>query len=94
VVSVLREVCDRVLKDKTVSEAVLTSRAKVSEHVPFLDISEGCLQGLLLIGATFKATIPDETDAERRELERIVAEAAMPKKKKKASPPPPPVVKA
>jgi len=79
VVSVLREVCEKVLKDKSVAESVLTQRAK----------------GMLFIGAIFKATVPDETDAERRELERIVAEAALPKKKHvKKSSPSPPVVKA
>ena len=31
-----------------------------------------CIQGLLLIGAVFKSTVPDETDEERRELERYV----------------------
>jgi hypothetical protein len=30
-------------------------------------------RGLLLLGAIFKSTIPDESDAERRELERCVA---------------------
>lgn len=29
-------------------------------------------QGLLLMGAIFKGTVPDETDEERRELERYV----------------------
>ena len=38
-------------------------------------------QGLLLIGAVFKATVPDESDEERRELERMVAEAAAGKSK-------------
>ena len=28
------------------------------------------IQGLLLIGAIFKSTVPDESDEERRELER------------------------
>ena len=36
-------------------------------------------QGLLIIGAIFKGTVPDESDEERRELERMVAEAATPK---------------
>lgn len=61
---VLREVCDRVLKEPGVSEQVLINRAK----------------GLLLCGAIFKSTVPDESDEERRELERMVAEAARPKK--------------
>jgi hypothetical protein len=50
---------------------------------------------MLYIGATFKSTIPDESDEERRELERMVAEAALPRKKAKhRNTPPPPVVKA
>lgn len=65
VTQVLREVVDRVLKEPGASEAVLVNRAK----------------GLLLIGAIFKSTLPDESDEERRELERMVAEAAKPKKK-------------
>lgn len=65
VVNVLREVCDRVLKDPTANEQELYSRAK----------------GLLFIGAIFKSTVPDESDAERRELERMVAEAAAGKSK-------------
>ncbi|PIL24651.1 transporter [Ganoderma sinense ZZ0214-1] len=62
---VLREVVDRVLKEQGVSDQVLLNRAK----------------GLLLIGAIFKSTVPDESDAERRELERMVAEAAAGKSK-------------
>jgi hypothetical protein len=38
-------------------------------------------QGIMLIGVVFKSTQPDETEEERRELERLVAEAAKPKKK-------------
>ncbi|KAH9042302.1 X-domain of DnaJ-containing-domain-containing protein [Lactarius hengduanensis] len=38
-------------------------------------------RGLLLLGAIFKSTVPDESDEERRELERMVAEVAKPKKK-------------
>jgi len=64
-VQVLREVCDQVLKDSEASETVLVNRAK----------------GLLLLGAIFKRTQPDETDLERRELERMVAEAATGKSK-------------
>lgn len=67
VVGVLREVCDLVLKEHGVPEQVLISRAKA----------------LLIIGAVFMATAPDETDQERRELERMVAEAATPKKTSK-----------
>ena len=34
-----------------------------------------------MLGAIFKGTQPDESDAERRELERMVAEAASGKSK-------------
>lgn len=37
----------------------------------------------MLIGVIFKQTQPDESEEERRELERLVAEAAKPKKKAK-----------
>lgn len=37
---------------------------------PFILFMSPCAQGLLLLGAIFKATVPDETDEERRELER------------------------
>ncbi|KZV63756.1 DnaJ-domain-containing protein [Peniophora sp. CONT] len=67
VVQVLREVVDNVLKEHGVSQQVLQNRAK----------------GLLLLGAVFKSTVPDESDEERRELERMVAEAAKPKRKAK-----------
>lgn len=60
VVQVLREVVDAVLKDTTVSDLELYNRAK----------------GLIFIGTIFKETKPDESDQERRELERMVAEAA------------------
>jgi curved DNA-binding protein CbpA len=65
VVQVLREVVDNVLKGHDVSDQELYNRAR----------------GLLLLGAIFKSTIPDESDEERRELERMVAEAAKPKKR-------------
>ncbi|PFH51826.1 hypothetical protein AMATHDRAFT_74705 [Amanita thiersii Skay4041] len=65
VIQVLREVVDNVLKESGQSDVVLYNRAK----------------GLLLIGAIFKAAVPDESDEERRELERMVAEAAAPKHK-------------
>jgi len=64
-VQVLREVCDKVLKEPDASETVLLNRAK----------------GLLVMGAIFKRAQPDETDVERRELERMVAEAASGKSK-------------
>ena len=44
------------LKEHGVSPQVLQNRAK----------------GLLLMGAVFKSTVPDESDEERRELERYV----------------------
>jgi hypothetical protein len=66
VTQVLREVLDKVLKEPGVPDAVMMNRAK----------------GLLFIGAIFKSTKPDESDEERRELERMVAEAAKPKPKK------------
>lgn len=69
VVQVLREVVDNVLKGPGVSDKDLYNRAR----------------GLLLLGAIFKSTIPDESDEERRELERMVAEAAKPRKRQ--SPP-------
>ncbi|KAI0306074.1 X-domain of DnaJ-containing-domain-containing protein [Multifurca ochricompacta] len=65
VVQVLREVVDNVLKGHGVHDHELYNRAR----------------GLLLLGAIFKSTVPDESDEERRELERMVAEAAKPKKK-------------
>ncbi|KAF8623050.1 hypothetical protein AX15_006556 [Amanita polypyramis BW_CC] len=65
VIQVLREVVDNVLKETGQPDMVLYNRAK----------------GLLTIGAIFKSTVPDESDEERRELERMVAEAATPKNK-------------
>ncbi|KAF7982588.1 hypothetical protein HWV62_27601 [Athelia sp. TMB] len=59
------QVCDHVLKNHSATDAVLFNRAK----------------GLLIIGAIFKSTVPDESDEERRELERMVAEAAAGKSK-------------
>ena len=91
----MREACDKVLKDKTVPENVLTSRAKVIRHPPEIDSHMNFFfQGMLVIGAIFKATVPDESDEERRELERMVAEAALPRKKAKHRASPPPIVKA
>ncbi len=53
---------------------MLYNRAKVRIN-PLL-LTFHCIyritQGLLLIGAVFKSTVPDETDEERRELERYV----------------------
>jgi len=59
------QVVDNVLKDHSASDQELYNRAR----------------GLLLLGAIFKSTVPDESDEERRELERMVAEAAKPRKK-------------
>ncbi|KAF8519020.1 DnaJ domain-containing protein [Hysterangium stoloniferum] len=67
VVNILREVCDQVLKEPGVPEQVLMKRA----------------EGMLLAGAIFKEAVPDESDQERRELERMVAEAALPNKRRK-----------
>jgi len=50
------QVVDNVLKDHKTNDQELYHRAR----------------GLLLLGAIFKSTIPDESDAERRELERCV----------------------
>ncbi|KAJ7066560.1 X-domain of DnaJ-containing-domain-containing protein [Mycena amicta] len=69
VVQVLRTVVENVLKDPEASDTVLYNRAK----------------GLLIMGAIFKSTVPDESDEERRELERMVAEAAQPKAKQSAT---------
>lgn len=68
--AILRQVADNVLSKESpsVTDATLMNRA----------------QALLLIGAIFKEVQPDETDEERRELERLVAEAAAKKKDKKA----------
>lgn len=69
---VLREVVDRVLKDPEVSDHILYNRAKVRMWpASLMDFNPHHIyQGLLLIGAVFKSTVPDETDEERRELER------------------------
>lgn len=69
VIQVLREVIDNVLKEPGQSEVVLVNRAKA----------------LLITGAIFKSAVPDESDEERRELERMVHEAAQPKGKKTAT---------
>ncbi|KIO34080.1 hypothetical protein M407DRAFT_240722 [Tulasnella calospora MUT 4182] len=58
--NVLREVCERVLKEPEIPEAELVKRAKA----------------ILLTGAIFKSIQPDESAEERRELERLVARAA------------------
>ncbi len=50
------QVVDNVLKEHGVSDQDMYNRAR----------------GLLLLGAIFKSTVPDESDEERRELERCV----------------------
>ncbi|TDL23886.1 DnaJ-domain-containing protein [Rickenella mellea] len=65
VIQVLRQACEKVLKDPSVSDAVLVNRAKA----------------LLIAGHIFRTTTPDESAEERRELERMVAEAAAGKSK-------------
>ncbi|KAJ1306918.1 hypothetical protein OPQ81_007901 [Rhizoctonia solani] len=57
---VLREVCDKVLEEPGISKDELFLRARA----------------LLLIGELLKEVKPDESDEERRELERLVAEAS------------------
>lgn len=67
--AILRQVADNVLSKESasVTDEMVMNRAKA----------------LLLIGMIFKEVQPDETDEERRELERLVAEAAAKKKEKK-----------
>ncbi|PVF99843.1 DnaJ-domain-containing protein [Serendipita vermifera] len=67
VTQVLHRVCENVLKEHGVPDDVLVKRARA----------------LLLCGAIFKSTKADESDAERRELEALVAEAAAGKSKAK-----------
>lgn len=63
---ILRQVCDKVLNEKGVSDKVLFNRA----------------QAIMFLGMIYKSVQPDEGDDERRELERLVAEAAGKNKKK------------
>ncbi|KAI3625126.1 hypothetical protein CBS9595_000487 [Malassezia furfur] len=65
--SVLRQVVDNVLNEKGISDKVLVQRARA----------------IAFLGAIYQQVEPDETDDERRELERLVAQAAEKKKKKK-----------
>lgn len=60
VTGVLRKVCDALLNEKGVEHKVLLHRARA----------------LALLGSIYKQVKPDESDEERRELERLVAEAA------------------
>ncbi|MCO5588303.1 hypothetical protein L7F22_042258 [Adiantum nelumboides] len=64
---VLRKVCDNVLHEKGIDNKTLLYRARA----------------LAFLGAIYKSVQPEEGDEERRELERLVAEAAGKNKKKK-----------
>lgn len=66
VTGVLRKVCDALLNEKGVDQKTLLNRARA----------------LALLGSIYKQVQPDESDEERRELERLVAEAAGKNKKK------------
>lgn len=66
---VLRRVCDNVLNEKGIDNKVLLNRARA----------------LAFLGAIYKSVQAEEGDEERRELERLVAEAAGKGKKKKAA---------
>jgi hypothetical protein len=63
-------VVDNVLKDPEASDIVLYNRAKVTLYFWHGELALNLLQGLLITGAIFKSTVPDESDQERRELER------------------------
>lgn len=64
---VLRKVCDNILNEKGVDSKTSLHRARA----------------LAFLGAIYKSVEPEEGDEERRELERLVAEAAGKGKKKK-----------
>ncbi|CAO1638404.1 unnamed protein product [Sympodiomycopsis kandeliae] len=66
VTGVLRKVCDNLLSEKGIDNKTLLNRARA----------------LALLGSIYKQVQPDESDEERRELERLVAEAAGKNKKK------------
>ena len=68
--SILRQVCDNVLNEKGVPDKTLLYRARA----------------LAFLGVIYKEVQPDEGDDERRELERLVAEAAGKNKKKNKNP--------
>ena len=73
------------------TDAILMNRAKVRlSFLPsllYLLLTEKPLkQAILLTGAILKAIQPDETDVERRELERMVAEANQKRKDKGKAP--------
>ncbi|PWN50184.1 DnaJ-domain-containing protein [Violaceomyces palustris] len=67
VTTILRQVCDNVLNEKGVDDRTLLNRARA----------------LAFLGVIYKEVKPDEGDDERRELERLVAEAGSKKKKSK-----------
>lgn len=60
------------LKEPGVSDEMLINRAKVCRVVGYMCVEADLswLQGLLITGAIFKQTVPDESDEERRALER------------------------
>jgi hypothetical protein len=66
---VLRRVCDNILSEKGIDNKKLLNRARA----------------LAYLGAIYKSVQPEEGDEERRELERLVAEAGGKNKKKKAA---------
>ncbi|KAJ9118259.1 hypothetical protein QFC22_004170 [Naganishia vaughanmartiniae] len=66
VISVVGEVCDRVLHEPGLKKDVAINRAKASPNPTLV----------------FKSTVPDESDEERRELERLVLNAGSKKKTK------------
>ena len=63
---VLRQVLDNVLNEKGVGEKTLMLRARA----------------IATLGAIYRDVVPDESDDERRELERLVAQAAQKKKRR------------
>ncbi|WFD28042.1 hypothetical protein MNAN1_003050 [Malassezia nana] len=63
---VLRQVLDTVLNEKGVGEKTLMLRARA----------------ISTLGAIYRDVVPDESDDERRELERLVAQAAQKKKRR------------
>ncbi|GAB1518164.1 DnaJ-like protein [Rhizoctonia solani] len=66
---VLREVCDKVLEEQGAPKEQLFLRARNAAERSYV-------QALFLIGELLKEVKPDESDEERRELERLVAEAS------------------
>ncbi|KAH9042314.1 hypothetical protein EDB84DRAFT_1559491 [Lactarius hengduanensis] len=66
----VREVIGSFLKDHSANDQELYHRAR----------------GLLLLGAIFKSTVPDESDEERRELEPMHRMVSAKPKKKQAPP--------